>query len=133
MEKLNFAYPGPGTCLSDPERHMLLSFSWKNVNGLAALILSTKDLAKNMEQNIAGMMTEYGFESTGSVRRGILGKQAAGFGYRYIAQDIRMNAESLVLKSQKTLYYFHCYFREERNNESLAIWESILSDVKWIG
>ena len=129
IEKLNTPWPGSGTCLSDPERHMLLSFGWKKVNGLAAIILSTKDLAKNMEQDIAGMMKEYDFESAGYTERTICGKRAGGFRYSYTAQGVRMTAESLVLKSGKTLYYFHCYARKTSEAGNLAVWEKILTSV----
>ena len=40
-----------------------------------------------------------------------------------------MMGESYVLKSGKTLYYFHLYAREALEEESLACWETMLDSL----
>ena len=40
LSKMTFYGEAPGWCISDPERHIDLSVSWKKTNGLFAKILN---------------------------------------------------------------------------------------------
>ncbi len=46
----------PGVCLSDPEGHITVTVGWKRAGGLAALVLSFKDGAKNLEAKLKKSM-----------------------------------------------------------------------------
>ena len=127
---LRFIAGGEGECLSDPARHMIVTLGWKTVGGLTALVLNGKDLARNMEKHISAPMQPYGYRPDGWRERPLGGGPAAGVRYRYRAQETDMLGESYVLKSGKTLYYFHLYARAALEKESLACWEALLDSLQ---
>ena len=129
---MRFTEEGQGECLSDPERHMIVSAAWKKIGGFSALLLNDKDLTKQMERNIGSSMRVFGYRAGGAVKRTVGGRQAEGFCYTYIAQDTAMYGESLVLRSGKTLYYFHLYAREALKEDSLPVWEALLAGTEWV-
>lgn len=134
--RMHFAEEGPGVCLSDPERHMLISVAYKRISGLSAVLLKDRDVAKNMDGSVKKAMQPFGYKADGSVKRMVGGNATEGFCYTYTAQSIAMYGESLVLrysgKSGKSLYYFHLYAREELKAESIPVWEELLSGAEWI-
>ena len=125
---------GDGTCggLRDPERHILITVGWKAVRRFAALILTTKDLAKNTRTEIGKAMQPFGFRDTGTLSKDIGGRAALGFSYEYEAEGIPMYAESYALKHGTTFFYLHFYARDEQKSESLDLWNTILSSARWI-
>ncbi len=130
--RLTFFEDGPGVCLSDPERHIMMSVGWKQAGGFAAMVLNSKDVAKNMEAKIRKPMKQFGYRLEGFVSREVGGKQANGFRYEYEAQGIGMFAESLAVKMNKTIYYIHFYARTALKAESLPIMEDILGSILWM-
>ena len=128
--KLSFLGKGPGECITDPDRNVIISFGWKSA-GLAALLLSAKDAAKQVESDIRKPMRSYGYHADGFLSRAVGGETAEGFSYDYEAQGIRMSAESCVVKHGKVFYYLHIYTREEYKDENLKLWSELLSTAKW--
>ena len=62
-------------------------------------------------------------------RREIAGARAWCFRYTYEAEGIPMYAESCTIKRGGDLIWLHLYAREERREESFAVWETILSSA----
>lgn len=120
-----------GQCLSDPERHILISVGRKSIGGISALLVSAKDAAKRMEASIRKPMQAYGYRLNSFLAKDVGGKQAEGFGYEYEAQGIGMYGESFVVKQDRTLYYLNLYARQERKAESMEVWSAILSSARW--
>jgi hypothetical protein len=120
---------GQGICLSDPDRHILVSIGWKQPPKLALVMLNSRDLAKNAEKQISKAMQPYGHTAKGGRQRQIAGTEAYGFGYEYTAQGIPMYAESFTMKKKRTVYYFHFYARTELKDESLAVWNELLDGI----
>lgn len=127
--RIHFTEDGEGVCLSDSERHMLIYIAYKKIGGLTAMLLKSRDLAKNMETSVRKSMQPFGYKSGGSIRRMVGSCESEGFCYTYTAQDIPMYGESLVLRSGKAAYYFHLYAREKMQAESIPVWEELLSSV----
>ena len=67
----------------------------------------------------------------GKMAAGIGGEQAEGFSYAYEAQGVDMYGESYVIKYDRKLYYLNFYARGELLNESLEVWNRILSSAMW--
>ncbi|MBR3154478.1 MAG: hypothetical protein IKF10_05695, partial [Lachnospiraceae bacterium] len=44
-QKLNMLADGPGECLTDPDRHIIISIGWKELGLFPALLVSVKDAA----------------------------------------------------------------------------------------
>ena len=124
--ELNF-YDGEGLCLSDPERHVLISLGSMKLSGFANILLSEKDLIRNAENRISMPMQEFGYEQAGSVKAMIAGREAPGFSYDYQVKDIRMHGESYLLKKDRTVYYFNLYVRDETKEEGLKAAREFLS------
>ena len=123
---------GPGSCLTDPERHIIVSVGWRPLGRWTSLILSAKDAAKNMAGSIRNAMAPYGCRVTRASGKRIDGEGAEGVCFDYTVQEIGMYGESYVVKRDRVFYYLHVYVREEAKGESLNLWEEILSTAKWI-
>lgn len=128
---LQFLGDASGECLSDPERHILISIGRKPIGGISSLLVSAKDAAKKAEAGIQKSMQQYGYQLNGFTAKGAGGEQAEGFSYEYEAQGIGMYAESYVIKHDRTLFYLNFYARKELLSESLEVWNEILSSAKW--
>ena len=86
---MNFIENGPGVCLSDPDRHIKVSISWKKTRLLAALA-DPKDAVKTMEAKISRPMQQFGYKQDGFFERPVGGKSFSGSRYSYTAQGIGM-------------------------------------------
>ena len=128
----NFLKDGPGECLPDPQRHMLVSVGWKSAGFFISKLAGTKESAENMEARIRKGMQGFGYRAVGFLSREAGIEPAEGFGYEYEAQGVDMYAESYVVKHGKTFYYLHFYTRKELKGENLEIWKTMFSSIKWL-
>ncbi|MBE6989550.1 MAG: hypothetical protein E7426_02235 [Ruminococcaceae bacterium] len=133
LSKLRFSGGAPQWCISDPERHMILSISWKKVNGLVAKLLSAKDIAKDTEAKLSRPMKTYGYRMEDFFELELDGKSTAGFLYRYTVQGIGMSGKTLTVKNGRTIYYIYFYFRTAARKASLETLDEILDSVRWTG
>lgn len=129
--KLQYLANGPGETLSDPDRHMMLSFGWQPLNGFTALLIGIHDVSMKMKTLITASMAHLRFKEEKDLKRTIGGEKAEGFRFSYTAQEIPMTGESYVVKYKKTLYYFHYYTRTEFREGNQAVWDGILDSVRW--
>ncbi len=130
LSRLNHYGQIPNWCVSDPDRHIILSVSWKK-SGFASFLLNTAEVAKKMEGEIHRLLSSYGYELKGYITENLGGVSADGFRYSYIAQDVLMIGESLSAKKGKVFYYIHGYLREELQEESLRTLEEIFRTFHW--
>ena len=128
---LNLLKEAPDWCISDPDRHILLSVAWKK-QSLASMLLSSGDVAENMEKSLRKPMAAYGYKLEGFLEESLDGTTASGFRYSYTAQGIGMTGESFSVKKGKTFYYIHCYLRSEFLEESLPVLKEIFASWKWL-
>ena len=128
---IRFFGDSPGRCLSDPERHILISVGRKTLGGLSTLLINAKDAAKRMEASIRKPMLEYGYRLNGFAAKSVGSERAEGFSYEYESQGTGMYGESYVVKRDKALYYLNLYARKEQRPDSLEVWTTILSSAKW--
>ena len=52
-KKLKMLADGPGECLTDPDRHIIISIGWKELGLFPALLVSVKDAADNSQKAIS--------------------------------------------------------------------------------
>lgn len=128
---LVFAEEGPGDCLSDPERHIIITLSWRKVGGLLAALAGMRDAARTMESRVAGSMKGFGYHLEGFVQHQIGGKTFHGFRYTYTAQGVEMRGESCIGKNGGAIYYLHFYARAA-SQDSDGVWNSILTSAEWL-
>ena len=128
---LNLYKESPDWSITDPDRHILLSVSWKK-QALAAMLLSAREIAVKMEKSLRKPMEPYGYRLEGFLKESFDGTAAEGFRYSYTAQGIGMTGESFSVKKGKTLYYIHCYLRSELLEESLPVLKEIFASWKWL-
>ena len=128
--RLQFFASGAGECLSDPEKHIIVSAAWA-FGGLASLLLNASDLAKGAESRISKPMAAYGYVLDGFPERQIGGVRACAYRYHYTVDSIGMNGETWVLKNRRTIYYLHFYYRAALAQESLPVVEEILGSARW--
>ena len=101
LAKFNAYKELPDWSINDPERHIIISVSWKK-SGFGALMLSSKEVAKKMESVLQKPMAAFGYKLQGFGSKKIGGAAADGFRYTYTAQDIDMVGESYSVKKGKT-------------------------------
>jgi len=133
LKKYQFFEEAPGFCISDAQRHIMISISWRQANPFVAMLAGTSDIAKSMEAKIRKPMSRYGYKLEGFMNRQIGGKSADGYRYTYSVQDIGMLGESLSVKSGSNFYYIHCYLREALREDSLRVLDEIFGAVTWEG
>lgn len=130
LSRLRMLQSGPGICLRDDDRHIIVSLGYRQAGWLAGL-LSGKDLIKNAQDRIAGVMRPYGYRQTGCQDRRVGSKTAQAFQYAYVAQDTEMVGECCAVKEGKTIYYLHFYVRKACREDGLRLWQEILADARW--
>ena len=131
-KKLKLLAEGPGVCLSDPERHMIVSIGWKPLGLLPRLILNTSDIAAQTAKAIRQAMTPFSYRGEKAVEKKLGGLTAKGISYQYDAEGVEMTGETLAVKSKKTLYYFHVYTRTALLEENQALWDTLLAEGRWV-
>jgi aspartyl-tRNA synthetase len=82
-----------------------------------------------MARQIEKKMKQFSYVWLDDVKRTIDGQLARGVDYDYVVNGINMTGESLVIKSEDNLYYFHMYARKVRREESLEVFTEILDNV----
>ena len=127
--KMQLLASGECAGLADPQRHIIVTAGYKQINSFSAALLSGRDLVKNMEKQIRKSMTSLGYSLICFDSRTVDGKTAEGFRYTYTSSSVDMTGESLVIKSGKELYYLHVYMRSELLSPSLPVWENLLDSV----
>ncbi len=127
----NFYSEAPGWCINDPDRHIMVSISWKQVPGLFAKMLKVKDIAKTMEGQMAQVMKAFDYRLDEFISRTPGGKEAEGFRYEYTVQETGMTGVSLAVKVKNTFYYIHIYYRSALRDESIPVMEEILDAAAW--
>ena len=130
-KNLTFIAEGPCECITDPVRHILITVGCRTLGKLAAMLVSAKDAAGNMEAALREAMRRYSFRENGSAAIDLSGEKARGLSYGYVAHDTDMYAESYVAKRGKALYYLNFYVRETYRDRGLKTWEEFLSSAEW--
>ena len=117
----------PKLCLSDPKRHIKISFSFKKYSALTSALADPKGTVKSMQKRVSKLLSGYNYSLKGYCEQKIGALTAYGFDYSYEAQKINMLAKSFIAKGGRTFYYIHCYYRAELEAESLPVINEILS------
>ena len=126
---LRFIENGEGVCLEDKGRHIVASIAWKT-SGFAALFANPKAAVKSMEPRTRKPMEAFGYQLEGFTEREIAGLPAHGFQFRYEASGTAMRGSSTVMKSGKTFYYLHFYWRDELHEASSAVIDEMMNSIR---
>ncbi len=118
---MQFTAEPPQFCISDPERHMIVSAAYRVINGLSAALLRTEEIAAKAEEQIRSAMTPYGYRPEGTVSL----DNMTGFRYSYTAENTAMSGETLIMKEGRTVYYIHCWYRTALQEESIRIFHAM--------
>ena len=108
---------------------IVASMGWKDIGAFAGILLHIISPAASMEASVSRDMAGYGYRKEKRLNREIGGQKAEGFRYAYIAGDNPMVGESYVIRSGRTLTFFHVYLPEELR-EGLSHWNALLDAVR---
>ena len=122
---------GPIDCLSDPERHIVISTGWKSIGRLLGMMFGAKDSAKSAEAQVRRAMKPYNYRLNGFFAKEVGGEKAEGYCFEYDAQGVHMYGETCVVKRGKELYFLHLYTRIGSKDENLEIWNGMLTSAVW--
>ena len=119
----------PAWVMSDPDRHIVFSVSWKGDSKLASVLVSAKDMAKMMRKKFGQAAADAGY-TFGELRKfNVGGAKACGYPFSYVVDDVAMCGDSAVVKKGKNFYFFHTYYREALKEEDEAILEEIYNGI----
>ncbi|MBR2539242.1 MAG: hypothetical protein IKE85_00235 [Mogibacterium sp.] len=129
LQKMNLIANGKGLCISDSERHIVITVTWTQVNALSGWLMGTREVSGSMERQIRKKMKNFSYEWVDNLKRTIDGQVARGFNYEYLVNGIHMIGQSLVVKMEENVFYIHFYGRKVRREESLRIFNEILDGM----
>jgi hypothetical protein len=129
LQKMNLVAGGKGLCISDPNRHIVITVTWTQGNVLTSWLMGTREAAGSMARHIGKSMKKFNYVWLDDVKRTVDGQTARGIDYEYVVNGINMTGESLVIKMEENIFYFHMYARKARRAESLAVFHEILDGV----
>lgn len=118
-----------GVCISDPVRHIIITVTWAQVGLLNGMLLGRREVSWTMSRQIEKKLKPYYFTWIDDVKRTIDGRLARGINYEYKAKGYIVSCESLVIKDEDNLFYFHLYADKRRRDEALEIFHEILDNV----
>ena len=121
---------GDSLYLTLEESRLIVSMGWKEVNALAGILLHVIPPVASMEAAVNQSMAGYGFRRETRLTRQIAGQKAEGFRYTYTAGDNFMVGESYVIRSGRSLTFFHVYLPDELREQGLARWNELLDAVQ---
>ena len=112
------------------ERHVMLTVLWKRYPVLVGALADVKAIARRNQQ-----LTEKGYAGHDFRPGGFFSMQADGLpleGYRfsYRIGDVVQNAETVLMKKQKTIYNITCTGREENADENAETFREIIGSLR---
>ena len=128
--QLSTPYGAPAWCVKDPDRHMILSIAWKR-SFFASMIVNARETAQKMEGKLHQLMQDMGYERRQFIEEDLDGIPCHGFRYGYDTSDVRMAAQSMVLKKDGTFYYIHGYMRDALLEQSQPVLDAFLKSIRW--
>ena len=129
-EKLNTLGEGESLFLTNEEGHIAVSIGWKDVNAFAGFLLHLISPISSVEASVNRAMAPYGYRKETMLERQIGGQIAKGFRYTYTAGDTPMVGESYVIRQDRSLTFFHAYYRASERETSLPLWQGLLDAVQ---
>ena len=109
---------------------IVASMGWKEVSAFAGVLLHIISPAASVEASVSRDMAGYGYRKEKSLSREIGDQKAEGFRYTYTAGDNFMVGESYVIRSGRSLTFFHVYLPDELREQGLARWNELLDAVE---
>ena len=128
LDQMRTLQSSPGECLRNPEKHIIVSLSFRSA-GLLSQLAGSDSMIKNSQNTITRAMRSYGYQLIGYSDRQTGGKPAKCFRYAYTAQNTEMLGECCAIKEGKTFYYLHFYVRKACSEEGFRLWDSILENA----
>lgn len=122
---------GPEWCVHDPERHMIFSASWKQVNGILARMACSMDGAKGLEKRMRMAMRDRRYQFGEYLREELGGKKAFGFTFRCRGKEGALLNRIMMVRDGGCIYYLMSRFRTENEKESKAIMDEIWRSISW--
>ena len=121
----------PEWCALDPERHIIFSASWKQMNVILAAMACSMDGAKGLEKRMRLALRDRNYQF-GEYIRGELGeKKAFGFTFRYQGKEGELLNRTMMVRDGGCIYYLTTQIRRDRENESGAITDEIWRTLTW--
>ena len=127
MKQMRTVQQGPGVCLRNDDRHIIVSLGYRKAGLLDALL--NGDLIKSAQNRISGAMRACQYHLTGYQSCRVGDKTAQSFQYTYTAQNTDMVGECCALQVGKTIYYLHFYVRKPFEDDGLRLWKEILESA----
>lgn len=126
---MNLESGGKTLVISDSVRHIVITAGWKQISGLSSFLLGRREVSWNMIRQIEKNMKKFSYVWLADVKKTVDGQVARGVDYDYVVNGINMTGESLAIKYNEDIFYFHMYARKVRREESMEVFEEILGSV----
>ena len=121
----------PEWCVRDPERHMIFSASWKQMNVILAMMACSMDGAKGLEKRMRIALRDRNYQFGEYIREDLGGKKAFGFTFRCQGKEGELLNRTMMIRDGGCIYYLTSQIRTENEKESKAIMDEIWRSISW--
>ncbi|MBQ6383147.1 MAG: hypothetical protein IJJ42_06095 [Clostridia bacterium] len=121
----------PEWCVRDPERHMLFSASWKQMNGILAMMACSMDGAKGLEKRMRMALRDRNYRPGEYIREELGGKKVFGFTFRYQGKEGELLSRTVMVRDGGCIYYLTSQIRAEDEKEAEAVMDEIWGSLSW--
>ncbi|MBR6707120.1 MAG: hypothetical protein IKI84_10640 [Clostridia bacterium] len=122
----------PDWSVRDPERQMIFSASWKQMNGILAMLACSMDGAKGLERRMRSALREREYRFGEYIKGKIGEKKAFGFTFRCLGKEGELLNRTMMVRDGGCIYYLTSQIRAEGENGSKAIMDGIWRSLSWI-
>ena len=123
----------PMWVMKDPERHIMVTLSWKKAMMLAAMLVGAKDMAVKLKKQYVkrtrGLAYNYQINEVRPISIGH--EEGYGFDMTYEVQGIHTCAETACVKHKSFFCYVSVYYRESMKEESLKTIQEIYQSFEF--
>ena len=121
----------PDWSVTDPERRMIFSASWKRMNGILAMLACSTDGAKGLEKRMRHALREWNYRFE-EYNKGKIGEKTAfGFTFRCLGKEGERLNRTMMVRDKGCIYYLTSQIRTDREKESKAIMDEIWRSLSW--
>ena len=121
----------PEWCALDPERHIIFSASWKQMNVVLAAMACSMDGAKGLEKRMRIALRDRNYRFGEYIKEELGEKKAFGFTFRCQGKEGELLNRTVMVRNGGCIYYLTSQIPADRENESKAMMDEIWHSLSW--
>ena len=115
----------------DPDRHMIFSASWKQMNSILAMMACSMDGAKGLQRRMKAALRGRNYRFCEYFKGQLGDKKTFGFTFIYQGKEVEYLNRAIMVRDGGCIYYLTSQVRSDRENESKAVMDDIWRSLSW--